>query len=266
MIDSPLLNIAVTAARQAGDLISRASQRLDKVNTVIKQHNDFVTQIDTHAERIIIDTIRANYPSHGILGEESGYQEGDDYQWIIDPLDGTTNFIHGFPHYAVSIALKYKGKVEYGVIYDPMRQELFTAMRGKGAYLNNTRLRVSVQKEMEGALLGTGFPIRDPHNLPRYLSMFTAIFNKNIAGIRRAGSAALDLAYVAAGRLDGFWEITLREWDIAAGILLVKEAGGLVSDFMGGEDYFKTGNVVAANPKLFKQILQAIHPFVEVAR
>ena len=260
----PLLNIAVRAARSAGDFISRYSERVDSLQITEKSRNDFVTEVDKGAEKTIIDTIRKAYPDHSILAEESGQHSGNEYEWIIDPLDGTTNFLYGFPHYAVSIAVRHKGRISQGVIYNPISQELFTASRGEGAQLDGRRLRVTSRKGLEGALLGTGIPYRDDqmHLMDDYLGMLKALIPGS-AGIRRPGSAALDLAYVAAGRLDGFWEMDLNIWDIAAGVLLVEEAGGLVGDFKGGMDYLENGNIVAANPKVFKAMLQTIKPFVK---
>ncbi|MHB1220678.1 MAG: inositol monophosphatase family protein [Gammaproteobacteria bacterium] len=256
----PILNIAVEAARAAGVIITRAMLRLDTIKIAEKQPNDFVTEVDHRVEKEIIAIIKKAYPSHGILGEEGGVIEGDDYQWIIDPIDGTRNFIHGFPHFAVSIAISYKGKIEHGVIYDPVRQELFTATRGKGAQLNDRRIRVATRKRLEECLLGTGFAYRyksDDHAAPsRVLQSIIPI----CGDIRRAGAATLDLAYVACGRLDGFWEVGLQLWDIAAGVLLVKEAGGIVCDLHGGETYLKTGNVVVANPTIMKQFLKTVKP------
>lgn len=252
-----MLNIAVRAARRAGDIITRAIDRLDTISFTEKQHNDFVSEIDQQAEQEIIFTIRKAYPNHGILAEESGESKGDDYLWIIDPLDGTTNFLHGFPHYAISIAVQHKNKIEIGLVYDPLRQEFFVATRGAGARLNERRLRVSTRKSLEGSLLGTGFPFRDQESLTPYIKTFQAL-SPLAAGIRRAGSATLDLAYVAAGRLDGFWEFGLSPWDIAAGSLLIKEAGGLITDLSGQENYLETGNVLAGNPKVFKAMLQVI--------
>ena len=257
----PTLNIAVRAARSAGNVIIRNLDRLDGLAVHTKARNDFVTEVDQQAEREIIAILRKAYPHHGILAEESGLTDGDEYQWIIDPLDGTTNFLHGFPQFAVSIALRHKGRLEHGVVYDPMRQELFTATRGAGATLNDRRIRVSKRPSLDGALLGTGFPFKEQHHLDAYLGMFRALFPRT-AGIRRPGSAALDLSYVAAGRLDGFWEIGLNIWDMAAGVLLIQEAGGLSSDFSGGHDYLESGNLVSANPKVFAEILKAIRPHV----
>lgn len=255
----PMLNIAVRAARSAGNLIVRYVDRLDTLSVTTKKRNDFVSEVDRLAEEEIIRILRKAYPSHGILAEESGSREGDEYLWVIDPLDGTTNFLHGFPQFAVSIALKHKGRIEQGVVYDPLRQELFTATRGTGALLNDRRLRVSRQNGLEGALLGTGFPFKMQHHLDTYLAMFKALFPQT-AGIRRAGAAALDLAYVASARLDGFWEVGLSEWDMAAGILLVQEAGGIVGDFSGGHEFLATGNIITGNPKVFAAMVKAIQP------
>jgi len=255
----PILNIAVTAARRAGDIITRSLDRNGKVNVQQKNHNDFVTEIDQLAEKDIIATIRRAYPTHSILAEESGRHRGDDYQWIIDPLDGTSNFIHGFPHFAVSIAIAYRGQLEHAVIYDPIRQELFTASRGAGAKLNDYRIRVGQRKNLQESLLGTGFPYRSHEHLTTYLRGFATLLPQ-CAGMRRAGSAALDLAYVAAGRLDGFWEMGLHPWDIAAGALLIKEAGGIISDFNGKENYLMDGNVVTGNAKIHKDLLAVIKP------
>lgn len=257
----PTLNIAVRAARSAGNVIIRNLGRLDSLAVHSKDRNDFVTEVDRSAEQEIIGILRKAFPNHGILAEESGLSDGDDFQWIIDPLDGTTNFLHGFPQFAVSIALRHKGRLEHGVVYDPMRQELFTASRGDGAMLNDRRIRVAKRSSLDGALLGTGFPFKAQHHLDAYLDMFRALFLRT-AGIRRPGSAALDLSYVAAGRLDGFWEIGLSIWDMAAGILLIQEAGGLSSDFTGGHQYLENGNLVAGNPKVFAEILKTIRPYV----
>jgi myo-inositol-1(or 4)-monophosphatase len=258
---NPTLNIAVRAARSAGNVIIRNLGKLDTLAIHTKGRNDFASEVDRQAEQEIIYTLRKAFPGHGILAEESGVQGGDEYQWIIDPLDGTTNFLHGFPQFAVSIAMRHKGRLEQGVIYDPLRQELFTATRGAGARLNDQRIRVTQRKTLEGSLLGTGFPFKSQQHLEAYLDMFRALFPQT-AGIRRAGSAALDLAYVAAGRLDGFWEIGLSIWDMAAGVLLIQEAGGLSSDFSGGHNHLESGNIVAGNPKLFAEILKTIRPFV----
>ncbi len=257
----PLLNIAVRAARAAGNTIARATERLDSYEVSIKSKNDYVSEVDLLAEQDIVKIIRKAYPSHAILAEESGAHAGDDYQWVIDPLDGTTNFLHGFPQFAVSIAVQHKGELEHAVIYDPLRQELYTASRGAGAQLNDRRLRVTKAKTLDGTLLGTGFPFRNTEHLDAYLHMFKEL-TLLTAGIRRAGSAALDLAYVAAGRLDGFWEIGLAPWDMAAGALLITEAGGMVGDFGGGQDFLTTGNVVGGNPRVYKALLKTIHPYL----
>jgi len=257
----PTLNIAVRAARSAGNVIIRNLGKLESLTIHSKDRNDFVTEVDQKAEQEIIAILRRAFPDHAILAEESGRSDGNDFQWIIDPLDGTTNFLHGFPQFAVSIALRHKGRLEQGVIYDPMRQELFTATHGGGAMLDDRRIRVAKRDSLEGALLGTGFPFKSQQHLDAYLDMFRALFPRT-AGIRRPGAAALDLAYVAAGRLDGFWEIGLSIWDMAAGVLLIQEAGGLSSDFVGGHDYLESGNIVAGNPKVFADILKTIRPFV----
>ena len=256
----PMLNIAVRAARSAGNIIIRNINRLDQLSVQTKERNDFVSEVDRQAEQEIIHILRKAYPGHGIIAEESGASPGDEYEWIIDPLDGTTNFLHGFPQFAVSIALRYQGRLEQAVIYDPLKQELFTATRGAGSHLNDRRIRVSTRRTLDGALLGTGFPFRQPQHLDAYLGMFRAL-HPQTAGIRRAGSAALDLAYVACGRLDGFWEIGLNPWDMAAGVLLIQEAGGLSGDFTGGHEHLKHGHIVSANPKLFPHILKAIRPY-----
>jgi myo-inositol-1(or 4)-monophosphatase len=257
----PMLNIAVRAARAAGDIIVRAMDRVDLLNIAPKGRNDFVSDVDRQAEREIINTLQKAYPNHACLGEESGLQgpAKTDFVWVIDPLDGTTNFLHGFPQFAVSIALFHRGRVEKGVIYDPLKQELFTGGRGEGAMLNNRRIRVTKQPGMTGALLGTGIPFKDQSYLDPYLGMLKDLL-KDAAGIRRAGSAALDLAYVAAGRLDGFWEIGLKKWDMAAGVLLIQEAGGIVTDLEGGDKHFETGSLVTANPKLHQIMRGLIEP------
>ena len=260
----PALNIAIKAARRAGQIINRASLDLDLVKVSSKRHNDFVTEIDKAAEAAIIGVIRDAYPEHAILAEESGPSGESEYRWIIDPLDGTTNFIHGFPQYAVSIALAHKGVLTQAVIYDPTRNELFTASRGRGAFLNDRRLRVGNRVRLEEALIGTGFPYRVFEHMDAYLGMFRELMQKT-AGIRRPGSASLDLAYVAAGRFDGFWEIGLAPWDLAAGALLITEAGGLVGDLTGEAGYLESGNIVGGSPKIFAQILQVIAPHLTPA-
>jgi len=256
-----MLNIAVRAARSAGDLILRSTDNIGHLQVDQKGKNDFASEVDRKSEREIINIIRAAYPDHAILAEESGAHKGNEFVWIIDPLDGTTNFLHGFPQYAVSIALKVKGRLEVGVIYDPLRDELFTARRGGGAMLNNRRIRVTRQSGMKGALIGTGFPFKTAAHLDAYVGMFKSITTDS-AGIRRAGSAALDLAYVAAGRLDGFWEIGLMEWDMAASVLLIKEAGGVVTDFSFNDKYIESGNLIAGNPKMHQIMYQLIEPHV----
>jgi myo-inositol-1(or 4)-monophosphatase len=254
----PLLNIAVNAARQAGDIIIRHMEQVDHLKITTKDNQEYFSEVDIKAEQAIIQTIRKAYPEHGILAEESGLQEGTSPSlWIIDPLDGTSNYLHGFPFFSVSIALKIKGKIEHGVIYDPLRHECFFASRGRGARLNDRRIRVSKQTQLSASLLGTSFPSRDATLKTRYLPTFEALCGK-CAGIRRTGSAALDLAYVASGRLDGFWEMGLRPWDIAAGALLIQEAGGLISDFQGGDNFLNQGDVVAGTPKVFKSLLQTL--------
>jgi myo-inositol-1(or 4)-monophosphatase len=262
----PMLNIAIRAARAAGDLIVRYVDRIDTLKIAPKGRNDFVSEVDRQAEQEIIQILRKAYPGHVFLGEESGRQgaAGDEYVWIVDPLDGTTNFLHGFPQFAVSIALMHRGVPEAGVIYDPMRQDLFTAKRGGGATLNNRRIRVTKLNSLAGALLGTGIPFKDQTHIDAYLGMLKALV-RDTAGIRRAGSAALDLAYVAAGRLDGFWELGLQKWDIAAGVLLIKEAGGIVTDLDGGEGYMDSGNVLTASPRLHQCMLEAIRPHLTEA-
>ena len=259
----PLLNIGIKAARRAGDLITQASQRIDTVAVSLKQQHDYVTEVDQQSERLIIETIREAYPNHAILAEESGHTvTDDDITWIIDPLDGTSNFVHGFPHYAVSIGVKEKNRLRTAIIYDPIRQELFTAVAGQGAQLNQRRLRINPEKKLETALLGTGFPFKNKAKLHVYIELFEVIFSQ-CDGIRRAGSAALDLAYVAASRLDGYWEVGLQPWDVAAGALLVKEAGGLITDFNGRDDYLANGQLITGPSKVYKAMLKVIYPFAE---
>lgn len=261
VVVQPMLNIAVRAARAAGRIIVRHAEHVDGLKINIKGVNDFVTAVDRQAEQAIIDTIRRSYPQHGILAEESGAHGGDEFQWVIDPLDGTTNFLHGFPQFAVSIALKHHGRLEQAVVFDPLRQELFSASRGAGAQLNDRRMRVSDQPDLKGALIGTGFPFRTLCDLDTYLATFRDLIHKT-AGIRRAGAAALDLAYVATGRLDGFWEFGLKEWDIAAGALLIQEAGGIIKDPYGEDGYLTGGDVVAGNPKVLEGLLESINPYM----
>lgn len=254
----PTLNIAISAARQAGDIILRHLEQIDRLKVSTKSDHDYFSEVDIKAEQAIINTIRKTYPSHGIIAEESGvYQDDAEAVWIIDPLDGTTNYLHGYPFFSVSIALRIKNRIEHAVVYDPLRHECFSASRGYGAQMNDRRIRVSKQTQLNAALLGTGFPSHNQTLAQAYLPTFEELFSK-CAGIRRCGSAALDLCYVASGRLDGFWEFGLRPWDIAAATLLIREAGGLVSDLQGGENYFKTGNIVAGNPKIFKALIQTL--------
>jgi len=259
----PMLNIAIRAARNAGDLILRASEHIDLIKVDNKEQHDFVTEVDRQAEKEIIKTLKTAFPDHSIMAEESGLHEGNDYTWIIDPLDGTTNFLHGFPHYAVSIALKNKNKLEVGVIYDPIRNELFTASRGEGAMLNNRRIRVSKQHQLAGSLIGTGFPFKAQQQqyLDAYLNMFKTVCT-NTSGIRRTGSAAIDLAYLADGRLDAFWEVDLKPWDIAAGVLMVKEAGGVVTDLNFNDDYLKSGHILAGSYKMHQLMYKLIEPYI----
>jgi myo-inositol-1(or 4)-monophosphatase len=257
-----MLTIAVKAARRAGGIINRASQNLDLLNVTRKSHSDFVSEVDGAAEEVIIKVLLDAYPDHAILAEESGTrgdQEKSEYQWIIDPLDGTTNFLHGFPKYGVSIALMHRGVLNQAVVYDPTSNDLFVASRGRGAYLNDQRIRVSKRTRLADSLIGTGFPFREFSHIDAYLSIFKDLIPRTV-GIRRPGSAALDLAYVAAGRYDGFWEIGLSPWDIAAGCLLITEAGGLVGDLEGNDTQLQSGNIVAGNPKVFGQLLQVIAP------
>ncbi|MCF7982399.1 MAG: inositol monophosphatase [Pseudomonadales bacterium] len=257
----PMLNIASRAARKAGEIIIDAMERVNLLAIEEKGRNDFVTEVDRAAEKEIIYQLRKAYPDHSIRGEETGVSAGNnpDYEWIIDPLDGTTNFLHGIPHFAISIACKHKGRVQHAVVFVPIKREEFTASNGDGASLNGKRLRVSGRRGLEGALIGTGIPFSGfaLNHMKPYLECMHEIAGQT-AGIRRPGAASLDLAYVAAGRFDGFWEMNLQEWDIAAGTLLVKEAGGLVSDFQGGNNYLNSGHIVCASPKVFKPMLQIV--------
>lgn len=262
---NPMLNMAIKAAHEAGDIIARSADRIDQLQIENKDKNDFVSEIDRSAEDTIIGILKKAYPDHAFHAEESGKHNGvanvlTQYEWIIDPLDGTTNFLYGIPHFAVSIALKKDGKLDQAVIYDPMKDDLFHASRGGGAFLNNRRIRVSKRLSLENALLTTGVPYRPDQEdiIDKYLQTMKALII-NTAGIRRPGAASLDLAYVAAGRYDGFWEYGLNEWDIAAGVLLVQEAGGLVGDMHGGDSHLKTGDIVAASPKVFKDMIKRLH-------
>jgi myo-inositol-1(or 4)-monophosphatase len=259
----PMLNIAVKAARRAGSIINRAALDRTKLEIHSKQTNDFVTQVDKAAESSVIDIIRQAYPDHHILGEESGALPGRssaakiEYRWIIDPLDGTTNFIHGFPQYCVSIALEHRGVIEHGVIYDPLKNELFTASKGGGAFLDDRRIRVTKCVHLKSALVGTGFPFREMTRLDLYMKQLKLMMQTS-AGVRRAGAAALDLAYVAAGRLDAFWEMGLAPWDMAAGALMIQEAGGMVGDLSGDAGWLEKGDIAAATPKVFTELLAAL--------
>jgi myo-inositol-1(or 4)-monophosphatase len=257
-----LLNIGIRAARRAGDIIIRNINRLDSIKVSSKGRNDFVSEVDRMAEADIIDTIRRSYPDHGFLAEESGRTGNSEFTWIIDPLDGTTNFLHGFPVFAVSLALTHRGRLEQAVVYDPMRQELFTASRGEGAQLDGRKIRVSAQRNLEASLIGTGFPFRGKESwLETYLPMLTAVI-ASTAGVRRPGAASLDLAYVAAGRLDGFWEIGLQPWDMAAGSLLIQEAGGRISDLHGGQEFLERGDILAGNGRIHEALETLIGPLM----
>lgn len=251
-----MLNIAVRAARVAGNIIARGFENRDDLDTQAKGKNDFVTKIDKEAEQAIISKIKQSYPDHAFYGEESGKQGDDEtFTWIIDPLDGTTNFIKGIPHFSVSIALLHKGRLDQAVVFDPIRGELFTASKGAGAQLNGYRIRASKAKDLDQTILGTAFPFKQPEQLEQYTQQFTQIFRK-AGDIRRSGSAALDMAYVAAGRLDGYWERGVQPWDIAAGELLVREAGGLVTDFSGNNDPLYAGEMVAGSPRVVQQLVK----------
>ena len=255
----PTLNIAIRAARSAGRILLRYFERVDQLQIQVKGPNDFVSEVDRGAEEAIIQQLRSTFPDHAILAEESGTQGKSDYEWVIDPLDGTTNYLHGFPQFSISIALRHRGRLECGLVYDPLREEMFTAARGEGAQLNDRRIRVGKRLSLDGALIGTGFPFREQRHLGAYLGMFKDLI-ESTAGLRRPGSAALDFAYVASGRTDGFWELGLSEWDFAAGALLVSEAGGTVTDLVGGTSHFKTGNVVAGNLKVHQALLEKLSP------
>ncbi len=255
----PMLNIAVKAARRAGNLIHRSTDKIDHLTITKKSHADFVSEVDRAAEQTIIQTLLDAYPDHAILAEESGTQGESEFVWIIDPLDGTTNFLHGFPQFAVSIALQHKGIITQAVIYDPTKNELFTATRGRGAYLNDKRLRVSKRLHMADSLIGTGFPYTNFEHMDAYIGIFKDLMQQT-SGLRRPGSAALDLAWMAAGRYDGFFETGLKCWDIAAGTLLITEAGGMVSDLAGGDSFLRTGNICAGNPNIHPMLLKVIEP------
>jgi myo-inositol-1(or 4)-monophosphatase len=255
----PILNIAVRAARRAGSIINRAALAGGGLQVRSKRANDFVTEDDKAAEAAILEVVRKAYPSHAILAEESGASEAGDneFRWIIDPLDGTTNFIHGFPQYCVSIAVEQKGALEHAVVYDPVKDELFTATKGRGAFLNDRRIRVTKCARLGEALVGTGFPFKELDRVELYLRQLRAVMEKS-SGVRRAGAAALDLAYVACGRLDAFWELGLSPWDLAGGALLIQEAGGLVGDLKGDQGFMESGDICASAPKLFAPFLEAL--------
>ncbi|GAB1390298.1 MAG: inositol monophosphatase [Rubrivivax sp.] len=262
----PMLNIAIKAARAAGSIINRASLDLDALKVTSKGPNDFVSEVDRAAEQAVIEILLEAYPGHGILAEETGRTHGaknSEFTWIIDPLDGTTNFLHGFPVYAVSIALAHRNQVQQAVVYDPTRNDLFFASRGRGAYLNDRRLRVSRRTRMAEALIGTGFPFRKGDNFKRYVKMFEEVM-QNCAGLRRPGAAALDLCYVAAGYYDGFFETGLSPWDVAAGSLMITEAGGLIGNFTGEADYLHQREVVAGTPRVYGQLVQILAPYSRV--
>lgn len=255
----PMLNIAIRAARKAGNHITKSLETIDKIETTQKGLNDFVTNIDQEAEHIIVNTIKTSYPEHSIIAEEQGFIEGQDsdVQWIIDPLDGTNNFVKGFPHFCVSIAVRIKGRTEVACVYDPIRNELFTAQRGAGAQLNNARIRVNQLKDLQGTILATGFPFKQKQHAESYMKIMTSLFTE-CADFRRTGSAALDLCYLAANRVDGYFELGLKPWDMAAGELIAREAGAILTDFAGGTDYMKSGNIVGSSARGVKSILKHI--------
>ena len=253
-----MLNSAVGAARRAGSIINRAALGGSALKVRSKRANDFVTQVDGAAEEAVIDIVRKSYPDHGFIAEESGESSPDaEYVWIIDPLDGTTNFIHGFPQYCVSVAVQHRGALAHAVVYDPVKNELFTASQGRGAFLNDRRIRVSKCQKLDDALVGTGFPFKELGRLDLYTRQLRFFMEKS-SGVRRAGAAALDLAYVACGRLDAFWELGLAPWDMAAGALLIQEAGGLITDISGEQEFMRTGDLCAATPKIFPVVLEAL--------
>jgi myo-inositol-1(or 4)-monophosphatase len=264
----PMLTTAVKAARRAGNIINRGARNVDLLTVTAKGPKDFVSEVDHAAEAAIVQTLHAAYPDHAILAEEGTAKDRNadaEYCWIIDPLDGTTNFLHGFPQYCVSIALKHRGHITQAVVYDPVRNDLFTATRGRGAFLNDRRMRVSRRQHLREALIGTGFPFRDGTNLEIYLQMMRSMMVET-AGLRRPGAAALDLAYVAAGYYDGFWEVGLNPWDVAAGSLLIVEAGGLVGDLSGEDGFLYGGQVIGANPRIFAQMVKLLSPYCGVLR
>jgi len=263
----PMINVAIKAARAAGAIINRAALDVESVRVSQKQVNDFVTEVDQASEDIIIETLLSAYPGHGIWAEESGREHGakdSEFVWIIDPLDGTTNFIHGLPIYCVSLALAVKGKVEQAVIYDPSRNDLFTATRGRGAYMNNRRMRVAKRTRLQECLIATGFPYRVDDDINTYLRMMGDMMQRT-AGLRRPGAAALDLAYVAAGFTDGFFELGLQPWDVAAGSLLITEAGGLVGNLSGDADFLEQRECLAANPRIYGQMVSLLGKYSKFA-
>jgi myo-inositol-1(or 4)-monophosphatase len=258
-----MVNIAIRAARRAGEIMIRQMNRLEKLEVIEKEANEFVSGVDQKAEEAIIEVIKDHYPDHAILAEESGASGDHEMQWIIDPLDGTTNYLHGFPVFAVSIAVAQGNELQHGVVYDPLRQEIFSASRGQGAQLDSHKIRVSKQRELRGSLIATGFPYRLAETkIDSYLKMLRAVMIET-AGVRRPGSAALDLCYLAAGRVDGFWELGLRKWDMAAGALIVREAGGRISDFRGSDKYLDSGNVIAGTPRVYSALSKLLAPYAK---
>jgi myo-inositol-1(or 4)-monophosphatase len=255
----PMLNTAIKAARRAGTVIMRHLDRLERLTVEAKGRSDFVSEVDRLAEAEIIQVLRTAYPEHAVLAEETGAHAGNEYCWVVDPLDGTTNFLHGYPQFAVSIALLHKNRLDQAVVFDPHRNELFTSSRGHGAHLNDRRIRVSRVTNLENALLGTGFPFKSNNYLEVWIETLRGLLMQT-SGVRRAGSAALDLAHVACGRFDGFWEFGLNPWDMAAGCLLIQESGGIVSDLAGGQAYLESGNIVAGSPKIHRELLKRIQP------
>jgi myo-inositol-1(or 4)-monophosphatase len=258
-----MVNIAIRAARRAGEIMIRQLNRLEMLEVAEKGRNDFVTRVDELAEEAIIEVIKDHYPDHAILAEESGASGEHEFQWVIDPLDGTTNYMHGFPVFSVSIAVLQTGELQHGVVYDPMRQEIFSASRGQGAQLDGHKIRVSKQTKLDGALIATGFPYRMAEaHMDVYLQMLRAVMIET-AGVRRPGSAALDLCYLAAGRVDGFWELGLSKWDVAAGALIIREAGGRISDFRGTDGFLESGNVVSGTPKVYAALSKLLAPMAK---
>lgn len=255
----PFVNTAIEAAHKAGDLIMKYRDRVDSIPVESKGRGDYASEIDKACESLIQTELKRRYPDHAIVGEELGKSGDGDHVWFIDPIDGTSNYLHGIPHFAISIALSIRGRVEHGVIYDPVRDELFAASRGHGTTLNNRRVRVSGRGSLNGAILGAAFPFRQRRLMPAYMDMFNTLFDQ-VDDVRRAGAASLDLAYVACGRLDGYWELALKPWDVAAGALMVLEAGGVVMDIAGGENWLQSGHIIAAPFKLITPMRKAIEP------